>query len=464
MPVFQTARARRACVLMCLIAFLQGFVLYAPVAALYRTGAGLTLTQIALLESLSYVLTVALEVPLGALCARIGYKRMLVLVNFVFFASKLVFWRAYGFGMFLAERVLMSVVSAGLSGCDDAYLYLAAGPEEAQRAFGRYSVSGTVGLLASSAAFTLLFSDAWRAAALWTAVFYGAAAACALALPDAPASKADRAPLAAQLRGIADNLRAQPRVGLLLAADVLLTISGQTVTVFYSQLLYKRCGVPDAWLGALYVLLTLCALSAGASWRAARRLKKRFGPCVFLLGAAGCFAAGFARGPRAVRRRRVRAAIRLVRLAALQRALTERQRGGRRAQRDPLGVLDGAEPRHQRPEPCAGRGGGRAAHRRIGAGGRAVRAGRGAGGAVCAPRGISRHCRTYDGIKSGQGGRADEKTMGPPADGGACGGADGAAGGVRRRTCPGPLAGFYHRRERSGAVNARLSRHVDQLS
>ncbi len=297
MPVFQTARARRACVLMCLIAFLQGFVLYAPVAALYRTGAGLTLTQIALLESLSYVLTVALEVPLGALCARIGYKRMLVLVNFVFFASKLVFWRAYGFGMFLAERVLMSVVSAGLSGCDDAYLYLAAGPEEAQRAFGRYSVSGTVGLLASSAAFTLLFSDAWRAAALWTAVFYGAAAACALALPDAPASKADRAPLAAQLRGIADNLRAQPRVGLLLAADVLLTISGQTVTVFYSQLLYKRCGVPDAWLGALYVLLTLCALSAGASWRAARRLKKRFGPCVFLLGAAGCFAAGFARGP-----------------------------------------------------------------------------------------------------------------------------------------------------------------------
>lgn len=297
MPVFQTARARRACVLMCLIAFLQGFVLYAPVAALYRTGAGLTLTQIALLESLSYVLTVALEVPLGALCARIGYKRMLVLVNFVFFASKLVFWRAYGFGMFLAERVLMSVVSAGLSGCDDAYLYLEAGPEEAQRAFGRYSVSGTVGLLASSAAFTLLFSDAWRAAALWTAVFYGAAAACALALPDAPASKADRAPLAAQLRGIADNLRAQPRVGLLLAADVLLTISGQTVTVFYSQLLYKRCGVPDAWLGALYVLLTLCALSAGASWRAARRLKKRFGPCVFLLGAAGCFAAGFARGP-----------------------------------------------------------------------------------------------------------------------------------------------------------------------
>lgn len=297
MPVFQTARARRACVLMCLIAFLQGFVLYAPVAALYRTGAGLTLTQIALLESLSYVLTVALEVPLGALCARIGYKRMLVLVNFVFFASKLVFWRAYSFGMFLAERVLMSVVSAGLSGCDDAYLYLAAGPEEAQRAFGRYSVSGTVGLLASSAAFTLLFSDAWRAAALWTAVFYGVAAACALALPDAPASKADRAPLAAQLRGIADNLRAQPRVGLLLAADVLLTISGQTVTVFYSQLLYKRCGVPDAWLGALYVLLTLCALSAGASWRAARRLKKRFGPCVFLLGAAGCFAAGFARGP-----------------------------------------------------------------------------------------------------------------------------------------------------------------------
>ena len=54
----------RCVALMCLAAFLQGMVFYGPVASLYRTQAGLSMGDIALIESVYYLLVVALELPL----------------------------------------------------------------------------------------------------------------------------------------------------------------------------------------------------------------------------------------------------------------------------------------------------------------------------------------------------------------------------------------------------------------
>ena len=170
----------RCVALMYLAAFLQGMVFYGPVASLYRTQAGLSMGDIALIESGYYLLVVALELPLGAAAARLGYKRMLAGCSAVVFLSKLVFWRAGSFGAVLAERVMLAFVGAGLSGCDTAYLYVAAGPKRAQRALGLYGAAGMAGLLAATAAFTLFFlpatgrrrwqrrlPTAWRLCARW---------------------------------------------------------------------------------------------------------------------------------------------------------------------------------------------------------------------------------------------------------------------------------------------------------
>ena len=54
----------RCVALMCLAAFLQGMVFYGPVASLYRTQAGLSMGDIALIESVYYLLVVALR-PFG---------------------------------------------------------------------------------------------------------------------------------------------------------------------------------------------------------------------------------------------------------------------------------------------------------------------------------------------------------------------------------------------------------------
>ncbi len=96
--------------LMYCIAFLQGMVFYASIATLYRTSAGLSLYQISIIESISYLLTVGLEIPWGIIADRIGYRATMVFCTVLYFLSKIVFWQADSFSMFLLERVMLSVV------------------------------------------------------------------------------------------------------------------------------------------------------------------------------------------------------------------------------------------------------------------------------------------------------------------------------------------------------------------
>ena len=46
-----------------LIVFLQGFVFYAPIATVFRENRGISLSQIFLIESISMILIVVLEIP-----------------------------------------------------------------------------------------------------------------------------------------------------------------------------------------------------------------------------------------------------------------------------------------------------------------------------------------------------------------------------------------------------------------
>lgn len=48
------------------IALLQGMVFYGPIATLYRQAHGLTIFQITLIESISLVLLILLEIPWGS--------------------------------------------------------------------------------------------------------------------------------------------------------------------------------------------------------------------------------------------------------------------------------------------------------------------------------------------------------------------------------------------------------------
>lgn len=260
--------------------FLQGMVFYGAIATLYRQAQGVTIFEITLIESISYALCIALEVPWGMVADRIGYKRTMIICCWLYFLSKIIFWQASDFAGFLAERVLLSVVITGFSGVDTSILYLCAGPEHSQRVFGVYNSLGMAGLLSAAAVYTLFVGDDYRLAALLTVFSYGAAALLSLGLTEvhpAPEKAEAREPFAVTLRATL----AAPGLLVFLIAVGLLTEVHQTVTVFLNQLQYERCGMTSTAIGAVYIAATLLGLCG--VWSAA--LTRRTGP----KGAVGLF-------------------------------------------------------------------------------------------------------------------------------------------------------------------------------
>ena len=275
--------------LMYAMALLQGMVFYGPVATLYRRAAGVSLGQIALMESVSLALAMALELPWGVLADRIGYRRTLVLCSVLYFVSKLIFWQARGFGGFLLERVLLSVVLAGLSGVDTGFLYLSCPPEKAQRVFGVYNNMTTAGLLLASGVYTLWVGENYRLAGLLTAVSYGLAGLLALGLREVPREAREERPAAGAfheaLRGLFRDRRLLPfLVGVALVNEV-----HQMVTVFLNQPQYVRAGMSGREMGAVYIAVTLCGLLGGFSARLTGRIGAgRALALLFAVPLAGC--------------------------------------------------------------------------------------------------------------------------------------------------------------------------------
>lgn len=267
------------------LAFLQGMVFYGAISTLYRQAQGVTIFQITLIESISYALSIALELPWGMVADRIGYRRTLIVCCWLYFLSKVIFWQASDFGGFLAERVLLSFVIAGFSGVDTSVLYLCAGPEHSQHVFGVYNSLGMAGLLTASAVYTLCIGADYRLAALLTMISYGIAALLSLGLVEvhpAPAETRNRESFAATLR----TTLATPGLLAFLLAVGLLTEVHQTVTVFLNQLQYERCGMGSTTIGAVYIVATLLGLCGVWSLAVTRRTGPKGAVWLFCLAPA----------------------------------------------------------------------------------------------------------------------------------------------------------------------------------
>ena len=265
---------KRNIYLMYAIAFLQGMVFYGPVATLYRQACGVSVFQITVIESISLFLCILLEVAWGVAADRIGYKKTMVFCCVLYFLSKIVFWRASGFGGFLAERVMLSVVIAGLSGVDTSILYLSCNSgketENSQQVFGMYNSLQMAGLLAASAVFSLFVGGNYRLAGLLTAFSYGGAAVLSLGLTEVSREGADRICFSRFKETLVCTLKDR-RLLLFLLAVALLTETHQTVTVFLNQLQYEKCGLGNAAIGYIYIAATLLGMCGVYSARLTKK-------------------------------------------------------------------------------------------------------------------------------------------------------------------------------------------------
>ena len=272
------------------IALLQGMVFYSPIATLYRQAAGVSVFQITLIESISMGLCILMELPWGIVADRIGYRKTMILCCGLYFVSKIVFWRADGFGMFLLERALLSVVIAGLSGVDVSVLYLSCSEEETQGVFGVYNNLGTIGMIGAVGVYSLVIGENYRLAGLLTVISYGAAAILALGLTEV---KETRKSGPEKRKGLGTEILRQilhnKRLLLLLAAVALLNETHQTLTVFLGQLQYVRGGLKSADIGYVYMAVTVAGLLGGFSYRLTKRIGyRRLGLFLYAVSAGCC--------------------------------------------------------------------------------------------------------------------------------------------------------------------------------
>lgn len=262
---------RRNIYLMYAISLLQGMVFYGPVATLYRQAQGVSVLQITVIESISLILCLLLEFPWGMIADKIGYKRTLLLCCVLYFISKIVFWKASGFGCFLLERVILSVVIAGLSGVDSAFLYLSCKKGESQKVFGIYNSLGTAGLLFAALLFSLFVRDHYRLAGFLTVISYGLAAILSAGLTEVR-REGERTSRTENLWLPLQRTWKNRNLLLLLVGTALLGETHQTVTVFLNQLQYERCGLNTAAMGYIYILVTIAGLCGAWSYKFTERL------------------------------------------------------------------------------------------------------------------------------------------------------------------------------------------------
>lgn len=260
--------------LMYAVGLTQGMVFYGPVATLYRQAQGVTVFEITLIESISMLLCILLEIPWGMVADRIGYKKTMVLSNLIFFASKLIFWQATSFAGFLAERILLSFAVSGLSGVDTNLLYLSRPKPSRQRVLGIYNSLGMAGLLIATVVFTLLPPQQYKLLGLLTAVSYGIAALLSLGLCETAAPESRQITLKQMAGLLGQTLRNRTLLCFLLAV-ALISETHQTITVFLNQLQYTRSGMTSAGMGYAYMAATALGPASAYSARFTRQAGRK---------------------------------------------------------------------------------------------------------------------------------------------------------------------------------------------
>lgn len=268
------------------MALLHGMVFYAPVATLYRQAAGLGIWEISVIESISLALTIALEVPWGWAADRIGYRKTMIACCGLFFVSKIVFWQAEDFAAFILERILLSVVCAGLSGVDSSVLYLSCGDEDSHRAFSVYQNLGEAGMLMAAAGYALWIRDDYRLAAAMTVISYGIAALLILGLQEVKTEHWQKRTEKKEFVPWKNR-----KLLYLVLAAALLGETHQSITVFLNQLKYESLGMSHEAISLAFIAVSCTGLVGGFSARLRESIgSEKMGGRILLLGAVCCAA------------------------------------------------------------------------------------------------------------------------------------------------------------------------------
>ncbi|MDD3162841.1 MAG: MFS transporter [Sphaerochaetaceae bacterium] len=282
-------KARAACALLLVIEFCSGLVFFSPVSTLYRQSRGVNISQIGIIESISLAVMMALEIPWGTLAEKIGYKKTLMICSLLSLVSKIMFWKADSFLLFLLERIVLSFALAGISGVDYAYISSFLKPDQMTRFFGRYNGVSTMGLLCASLIFSVFLKDNYSLSAFLTMIAYALSFLLSLFLPEE-----ERRAVQGEKKKFSWHISKAMTPVLVSCSLVLAT--GQSLTVFISQLKYSSVGMTSSIIGIAHIIMICTGIvSSLLSYRLSERFGKRNAIAIcFAASLAGCILALFA--------------------------------------------------------------------------------------------------------------------------------------------------------------------------
>lgn len=254
--------------LMCVIAFLQGLVFYGPIATIFRQSRGLTIYQIFIIESIFMVLMICLEVPWGYFADRFGYKRTLVSAYFFFFLSKVVFYHAHSFIMFLLEAFLIALAISGISGCDSALIYSSVEEDNSDKAFSYYNASSAAGYLTASMTSTFLIKKSLDLTVLYTIVPYSIALFLSVFLLDVK-YKREKISFKVSIKNALKN----KSIFLFVISMGIVSEITHSICVFLNQPKYYESGISLKYFGFLTAFMQIVCILSARSYK----LNRRFG-------------------------------------------------------------------------------------------------------------------------------------------------------------------------------------------
>jgi MFS family permease len=173
--------------------------------------------------------------------------------------------------LFLLERLLISIVTAGLSGCDTALIYSSIDEDEAQRVFGRYSAFGTLGFLVASVLSSFIVRISLDYTALFTIFPYALAAILTLFLVEVKVNSKEKCKFKESLKqAFRDKTIIIFTISIALIIEVF-----QAVTVFLNQSQYLKSGIDVKYFGVILAGIQLLRLFSVKS----NYLSEKLGNC-----------------------------------------------------------------------------------------------------------------------------------------------------------------------------------------
>lgn len=255
-----------------IIIFLQGLIFYAPIATIYRENRGVSISQIFLIESIYMILIILLEIPWGRFADKFGYKRTLILANFIFFLSKIIFFKADSFFMFFIERLLLAISISGLSGCDSSLLFLSLDEEDnSEKAFAVYDFFSILGFLLGSILSTFIINISMDLAAFYTIIPYGVAFLLSFLLKDVKGKSSESIGIIKNLKCILEKRN----ILIFVIAIALVSEVVQSITVFLNQGIYIKSNIDVKYFGVILAAIQIIKLISIKSYKITNRIGQK---------------------------------------------------------------------------------------------------------------------------------------------------------------------------------------------